>query len=1265
MRNIGSIQVIVTSAVVMMLYISSVMKRHSNTMEFFITWENQSLLQVRGAQYSEDFGGLPRISQPISHHDVQEIRITNIKKTEFVGELPSKFAEKEVPTVGFRKLKERGNEVTYVDIIPIEYDSVADTYFLIHYLELEIITERSKQTSKSSLRTSGQAANSVLSIGEWYKIPVTTSGVHKIDYAYMKNAGLNMTGFNPKNIKLYGNGGGMLPQANNAERPDDLEENAIFIHGQADGVFNEEDYILFYGQDANYHKLLDGGALEYEKNFYSDTTFYFLTVSNEEGLRISESEDLGNDHPQINTFDDYIIYEKDEDNIINSGRMWFGEKFDFTSTYDLSFDFSDLDPNSELSVTSSIMGQTYEESSLKLFANTATLGTQIINTIAEGSYLAKGSMQTETFSIDASQLPAAEKLTIRLSYSPRGSKLSKAYLDYLIIRGVRNLKLYGSQTHFRSLQSRQNAISTFIMANVMSTTRIWDITKPLQPIEQKNAISRNNLSFGTITGELKEFIAFNDSDYLIPEKAVKIPNQNLHATQGIDVLIVTHPDFLSEAQRLADLRENHDGYAVEVVTTQQIYNEFSSGKQDVTAIRDYIRFIYNKGSNGGRLQSVLLLGKGSFDYKDRIDRNTNFVPIYSSRNSLHPISSYSSDDYFGFMDEDEGVWTESSSGDYLMDIGVGRLPVKSVEEAKIVVDKLIRYATDGKTMGHWRNELVFVADDGDNNLHQRDADKLATLVDTSSTTFNVNKIYIDAYEQVESSIGETSPGAVEALEQAIHNGGLIVNFTGHGSPTRWTSETILNISSISELENKSRLPLFVTATCEFGRHENPKSISGAEYLLNNPTGGAIGLVTTSRPVYSSTNFILNEAFYHNVFGKIEGKYQTLGEIFRKTKNQSLNGSVNRNFSLLGDPSMTLAYAKDEIRIIADEEAYQPGDTLKAREKVKLKGEVLGADGNINTSFNGKLIATVFDKPTEILTYGHEDPKMTFQSRDNIVFRGEVSVIDGTFEVEFIVPKNIQYEFDKGKISMYAYNATTLQDAAGSNIEFVVGGESQNYDQDNTPPEIELFINDSSFVAGGITGPDIELVAKLRDESGISTSNSDDGEELTIILDDSLQVFAGKYYVAATDTYKSGWVTYPFKNLSIGTHNIKMQVWDVHGNFNEGEVEFNVIDGKEVRIENLRNYPNPFREQSTFTFEHNRAGDDLEISIEIISTAGRLIKKTSYIIEDSPTRITGLEWDSSQQNGSNILGGVYIFKVGVRSLLDGSKNFANYKFVIIN
>lgn len=1248
-----------------MIFFSGVMKSQSEELSIDITWENISQLKVQGAVYPQDLNGLPRLSLSIPNKGIKEIKIIHLNKSRYQGDFPIILPENKVDIISFRNVVERGNEKTNLDIIPIQYDSISEEYFLIHELVIEFVTEkRNRNNIASNLRRS-QTESSVLASGDWYKIPVVSKGIHKIDYDYLQNAGVNISGASPKNFRIYGNGGGILPQANNIARPDDLVENAILVTGQTDGVFNKDDYILFYGEDPDHKKLNADGTFEYEKNFYTDTSYYFFTISGSEGLRIGDLEDLGNNHPQITTFDDYLTYEKEEYNIINSGRLWFGDKFDATSTYDLSFDFTDLVQNSELSITSSVMGQTYEESSMDLFANTIGIGTQVINTISQGSYLKKGEIQTETFKVSTTEIPAREKLTIRLTYKPVGDKLSKAYLDYLIIRGKRQLKLFGKQTHIRSLASVENAMSTFIVDGATPSTKVWDITNPQQPALQKSSFSGSELIFGTLTGDLKEFIIFDESGFLVPEKSRKINNQNLHGTNSVDLIIITHSEFITEAKRLADFREQNDQLKVKVVSTDQIFNEFSSGKQDVSALRDFIKYVYDQGDGEKRLQNVLLFGKGSFDYKDRINRNTNFVPIYSSRNSLHPIRSFSSDDYYTFMDEEEGEWPESGNDNHLMDIGVGRLPVKTIEEARSMVDKLINYSSEKEALGKWRNEIVFVADDGDNNLHQKDAEKLSTHVDTAYTQFNVNKIYIDAYEQVLSSSGETAPEAKNQLDRSIDDGRLIVNFTGHGSPTRWTSETILNITSALEMENTNKLPLFITATCEFGRHENPKSISGAEYLLNNPQGGAIGLVTTSRPVYSSTNFILNKEFYNQVFEKKEGNYNTIGEIFRRTKNHPSNGLVNRNFALLADPSMTLAYAKEEIRIIADDSAYEPGDTLKALDKVKLRGEVLSTDGTVNANFNGKVLTTVFDKPTEIETYGHEDPKMTFKSRDNILFRGEAIAVNGEFEVEFIVPKNIVYKFDQGKINMYAYDESSMEDAAGSNINFIVGGESDNYDQDNIPPEIQLYINDTSFVEGGITGPEIKLLAYLQDESGISTSNSLSGEELTIILDDSIVVNANHYYVAETDTYKRGWVTYPFKDLSIGTHKITFQAWDVHNNFSENEITFRVLDGEEIEIESLMNYPNPFKDQTTFTFEHNRAGDDLEITIEMISMTGQLITKMSYIEENSPGRINNIVWDSSFGNGSYFRGGIYIFKLGVRSLNDGSKNYANHKFVKIN
>ncbi len=1250
------------------LLLSEMMMAGATIVKIPISWNSSSIqsFSVEGAIYPIETKGLPLISILLEESNFSDFEVKNIQKSE-LSETLSKSIKQKFPfdykSISLKVLKERGNQVNYLEIFPLQYDSISDKFYKVDYLEVELKTS-SKNIVGSNLRTAQSSGNSVLSSGDWYKIPITKTGVYKIDYDYLQRAGINVAAINPKKIRIHGNGGGMLPQIVGDDRPDDIIENAIVVVGEADGNFGKEDYILFYGEGADFHKLTTTGDLEYYKNFYSDTSFYFLTISDQEGLRITEKEDLGDQHDKINSFDDFIIYEKDEYNIINSGREWYGELFDFTLTYDFKFDFSDLIPDTDIVVKSSVMGQTFQEASLDLSINGQALGQQTINTIVDGSYLSKGSNKIEIFSLNTSSIPPSEKFTIRLSFNPVGSKKSKMFLNYLTIIGRRKLKLYEDQTLFRSLSSTQNAISTFEIEGGNTTSQVWEVTDPLKPYKQKNSINGSNITFGAFSSELREFVVFNDNGLLIPEPSIKIQNQNLHASPNVDFLIVTYPGFKSEAERLADFRRNHNGFKVLVVTPNEIYNEFSSGKQDVTAIRDFIKYLYELGTNGSRLQNVLLFGKGSFDYKDRIDNNTNFVPIYTSRNSLHPIASYSSDDYYGFLDDNEGEWRESYAGDLLMDIGVGRLPVKSITEAKVLVDKLINYDTNSEAFGNWRNDIVFIADDGDGNLHLRDANRLATLVDTSYTQFNTNKIYVDAFEQVKTSIGESAPDVNAEIERLINKGALIFNFTGHGSTTRWTSETILNISSASEFKNKNRLPLFVTATCEFGRHDNPKAISGGEYLMLNPNGGAIGLLTTGRPVFSSTNFILNRAFHNNVFLKEEGRFLSIGEVFRRTKNQSLSGSVNRNFSLLADPSMTLSYAKDEILLIADSESYHAGDTLKAFGQVKLKGRVMNRQGQLNTNFNGKLIATVFDQPTEIETYGNENPIMKFLALDNILFKGEVTVAEGEFDIEFIVPKNITYDFEKGKISMYALHESQHLDAGGSNIEFVVGGESEDFEADNTAPQIELFINDTSFVNGGVTRPDVLFVGKISDESGISISNSDLGQELIAILDDGEEITINDYYVSAMDTYKKGWVKYPYQDLPVGIHKIRLKAWDIHNNFNEAEIEFLVVEDENIAIESLMNFPNPFSDYTQFSFEHNRAGDDLEIMIDVFSMQGKLVKQFAYIKENSESRISDLVWDEKEKNGGPLLSGVYVFRLSLRSLNDGSKKQANQKLIII-
>lgn len=1233
-----------------------------------IPWTSagQHLVNVDGAIYPEEYHGFPAISILPNEQSIDHVRLLRFSESPFPEALQQQIGKSfpaGLPMVSLDRKYDRGKAQVRLNVFPMRYDSTSGKFFRIDHLQLQL-QKMPQNPWKANLRSSSGTAVSVLASGEWYKIPVTTPGVYKIDYDYLKNAGVSPSGLDPRKIRLFGNGGGMLPQLNSAPRPDDLTENAIMVVGEGDGIFDKEDYVLFYGQGPDDLLMNEQGGLDYQKNFYSDTTFYFLNIGADDGMRIADRASLGTNQPKISSFDDYIVYEKDEHNIINSGREWLGEKFDFTLTYDFKFDFDHLVPDTPITIKTSVLGQTYQEAGLDIYVNGQKIGTQTINAISQGSYVSKGSMQQEIFNSNSSQIPAGDPFTVRMSFQPAGTGMSKASLNYLIIQARRQLLMFSPQVIFRSLASLQNAISTFQVQGGTEINMIWDVTNPLQPVNQSFSMEGGRTSFGALSDQLLTYVAFKGESYLAPGTARTVKNQNLHGTPNVDFLIITCPAFWDEAQRLADLRSSHDKLRVAVVTVDEIYNEYSSGKQDVSAIRDFIKSVYDKGSQGARLQNVLLFGKGSFDYKDRIEHNTNFVPIYTSRNSVHPINSYSSDDYYGFMDDNEGIWQESYSGDHVMDIGVGRLPVKTAEEARVVVDKLIHYTTSNDTYGSWRNEIFFIADDGDGNLHQRDADRLATLVDTTATQMNVNKIYVDAYPQVQTSIGESAPEVNAEIGRSIDKGGLIFNFTGHGSTTRWTSETILNISSISEFENTNRLPLVVTATCEFGRHDNPIIVSGAEHLLLNPKGGAIGLVTTARPVFSSTNFILNKAFYQTVFKRENNQNLSLGEIFRRTKNLSLNGSVNRNFSLLADPSMTLAYAKRDIKLLADGATYSPDDTLRALSAVQFSGQVINTQGDIDTGFNGPAFVTVFDRPVEKLTLGHEDAPMKYQVRDNILFKGKVSVKNGEFSINFVVPENISYDLQQGKMSLYAEDMSKPVDAAGSDFSFVVGGNDANPTPDNTPPDISLFINDTTFVNGGITGTDIVLLAGLYDEHGINTTTLSGAHQMRLILDDSLTEVVSKYYLSDEDSYQSGWVTYPIKNLSIGTHKIRLLVQDVYNNEGEAEIEFNVLQDRQLTIDKLMNFPNPFREFTRFSFEHNRAGDDLEIDINVYSMQGKLVKHLYYLEKNSNSRIADIVWDRTQENGSNMLNGVYIFRISVRSLMDGSKNQANQKLVII-
>lgn len=1109
--------------------------------------------------------------------------------------------------------------------------------------------------------------SSVLRSGPWFKVAVSKNGVYRISHDLLKKMGLDPAATDPRKIAMFGREGGMLPQPNAIARPTDLVEIAILVSGEADGRFDKGDYILFYAHGPDRFEYdVNRAIFHYENNLYSEDNFYFLTVRETNGKRIAVTDDLEGSYPVITTFDDVGFYEKDEFNIERSGREWFGEKFGAVSSHTITFDLPGIVPGSTIRIVSDVMGQTYTSASLNLFFNNVQVGEQNLPTIPNGRYSVKGLHRRDTLEIAAGDVNAPSRSTQELKYEfIKGTGFSQAFLDFALVNVKRHLAMYGDQTIFRLAESLNASTSTFRVKQVTPDSRIWDVTDHDNVRAQEFTLSGSEALFSAVTDQLREWVVFRDAPE--PVFISRIDNQNLSALAAPNLLIISHPDFREEAERLASHRQSFSNWSAQVVTTEEIYHEFSGGRQDVTALRDFVKTLWDK--NPETLRAVLLFGRASYDYKDRLPNNTNFVPTYQSRNSLHPLQTYSSDDYFGFLEDDEGSWSEAPAEHHTLDVGVGRIPVTSREQARDVVDKIIYYDTNRELFGSWRKKVLFVADDGNSDdgftsLHQYQADQLATAIELLHPDLDPQRMFMGSYQKNVQPNGETVPGMVDDIKRAFQQGTLIINFTGHGSELVWTDERVLTEKTIEELAN-DRYPFLVTATCEFGRQDDPMLISTAERSLTKRSAGSIGLVTTARPVNATTNFDLNEAFYDALLQESTEGYRCLGEVFMQTKNNSASGVANRNFSLIGDPSMTLALPEYSIKITSVKTALG-SDTLKALSTVIATGEIHSTLGVKAASFNGIAEATLYDKPQEFVTIGKNNPAFEYQQWNNALFRGKATVKDGEFSFTFVMPRNIAYQVGGGKFSLYAFDEQSGTDAKGVENTLQIGGTEKNVPQDVTPPIVRVYMGDTTFTNGGITSPDTDLIVYLSDENGINISGYGIGNSIRAELDGGVEAFAlNDYYATEIDTYQKGWVKFPLLGLAPGKHTVTVTAWDVYNNSSAATIDFLVTDGKEIVIETFGNFPNPFQESSTLFFTHNRSGDDLAAQVFIYNPAGRLIHSSQVEVASSGYRVDLMEINTFADTGKKLLPGLYLARVIVRSLTNGSKNEKVTKLIVLN
>ena len=1091
-------------------------------------------------------------------------------------------------------------------------------------------------------------AQSVLQTGKWFKIGVLGTGVYKLDYTRLTQLDPAFKTADPRQFRIYGNGGAPLPQANNAPRATDLTENAIQITGESDGRFDAADVLYFYaaGPKTVYFDKTEK-RLRHQINPYSDTAFYFLTIADGLGKRIS-TQPVGTppNSRVISTYDHYDFYERDTTTLTNSGRQWWGDYFGTYPQQIFPFAVPGRVPGAPSIVALTMVGVSPRSSSVSLSLPAAELGTVKFDSISAYEFAPRGSYrQLQSRSV----LPTSpDELRFTITFNRDANGGGAAYMDYFSIQTPREIRQYDRPATVRG------GAGQYVAKQATADLQVWNITNVAEPVQQTYTLANGQATWSA--ADSSAFLLHTLAMAGAPASVKVIQNQTIRAAATPNLLIITPVAWLNQSERLAQFRRTNDKLTVLVVTTAQVYNEFSSGQTDPTAIRDAARFFDQK--QPGILRYLLLFGDASFDYRNKTHSVTpaqllTLVPTYESRESLDPVRSFSSDDYFGFLQNDAGEWVENGSGNHKLDIGVGRLAVKTPAEARNVVDKLIRYATDTRLLGDWRTRLMLVADDGDGNIHQNDADQLASLVERRHPEFRPQRLFLDAFKQdtiqlpgqPANYVTERAPLVNQTINRALDEGRLIINYAGHGGTTGWAQEQILTVGDILSWKN-TRLPLFVTATCQFGRYDDPNVVSGAE-LAQLDRGGAIGLLTTARPVYANTNFLLNTAFYGAIFKAVEGKILRLGDVMRETKNNSFSDVLNRNFTLLGDPSMAMAAPRlsvaftqvngratpavrlDTLR--ADQLARLTIDTVGSGQRVLLSGEVRALNATQPLAdFSGTVRVVVYDKPLNLLTRGTERTNpFPYRAYESVLYAGNATVQQGRFSVDFTVPADVNPAAGFGRVYAYAVRADSTADAVGGYQSLVLGGKNAPV-TDTRPPSLTLSLvgTDPAATRPVVPGPVVNIRIQVADETGVNLTQTTANHGPTLQLDNAAPVRIADYFTGTADG-RGGEFVFPVRDLTPGTYAVRVRVFDLNNNPADATLTFSVSDQPPMSLQNLVSVPNPMREQSQWQFSHNRPGQNLTLTWHLTDLKGRILTERQQTCYECPSPVTLEGWNTVQ------------------------------------
>lgn len=1152
----------------------------------------------------------------------------------------------------------RGQHYAIADFCALYKDKSGQILKITDYEETWVFKGKNNYTQNNNLRNF--ATSSVLSAGDWYKIGVIRDGIFKIDFPFLQSLGVDMTSLPSDAINIYGNSFGMLPEENSVYRPDDLLKNAIKIYDGGDGVFNSGDYLLFYAKGPNKWKV-STSFFEHEQNYFSDTSYYFINIdrASPNPKRVTDiQQSLNSPNQFVTSFNDYQVIEPEQSNFFKSGRQWFSNQL-FQDVNQYSFNFPNIQVGAQCKIDANVVAKAPVSNVFFTLTenNSGQFQTVQLNGSASGDFYPNANIG---YFFTAS----SPNINLTLSFNRNGMASANSWLDYIRVNVRRNLVFTGSALFFRDVNSvGVGSVSEFTLTSNNSSIEIWEVTSPSDAGRVNTPHNGTGYIFRLNTDSLREFVAFTGTTFAVPANFGKVQNQNIHGLPHADLIIVC-PNFLQdEAEDLADLHRSK-GLGVNVISVEEIFNEFSSGMRDATAIKTMMKMFYERGLPINKAPKYLtLLGDGSYDNRNKISRVSNLIPTYQSVESLNNFSTHTSDDYFGILGDTEGMNPKD-----LIDVAVGRIVAKNKTEARSVINKIKIYGGapgltqvgscnlggEQSSLRDWRNVFCFITDDPDAGLDFLPAvETWVSNLKSNHPEYNYVRIHSDAYKQISTPGGPRYPDVEEAIRKRVENGALVVDYVGHGGEVGWATERILDLSTINGWTNLYRLPLFMTATCEFSRYDDPGRVSAGEQLLLNPNGGAIALYSTTRVVFAQSNDNLNSIFCDTVLKRVNGKPQTIGEVFMGTKNRyaTLYNDINfRKFQLLGDPALRIAAPKFQVITshINDELIAGNIDTLNALRKITVKGFVADLSGVKLNNFTGIVYPTLFDKEQTITTLAN-DPWSTqrpFDVRNINLFKGKASVVNGEFEFTFIVPKDILFNYGNGRISYYAENGAI--DANGYNEDIVVGGVYAGAQTDNVGPELTLYMNNENFVNGGLTNQNPVFFARFFDENGINTTGNGIGHDITAIINEATDraIILNEFYEAELDDYQRGSVRYPFNKLEDGPHTLSLKAWDAYNNSSTKTIDFVVAENETVALTHVLNYPNPFTTSTEFFFEHNQNCSNLQVQLQIFSIAGNLVKTINQRVNMNGFRSEGIPWNGRDDYGDQLAKGVYIYRLKV-------------------